>query len=321
MRYRIRGREIAHVPPIFPEPEGDVCMHMTFQDAILKLNEFWRDRGCLLEQPYDVEKGAGTMHPTTFFRSLGPEPWSVAYTEPSRRPVDGRYGENPVRLYRHWQYQVIIKPSPEDIQEVYLESLGALGIDFSRHDVRFVEDNWEAPTLGAWGLGWEVWIDAMEVTQFTFFQQMGGMELSPIAVELTYGLERLTGFLQGTENVFDLDWNGKISYGDVFRRAEFEHSKYSFEVADVNYLFQSFDAYESEAHRCLEEDLVLPAYDLTLKCSHVFNLLDSRGALSVTERTGYMGRVRRLARRCARAYVDQRENQGFPLLDDPGEVG
>ncbi len=289
-------------------------MHVTFQDAILKLNEFWRDQGCLLEQPYDVEKGAGTMHPTTFFRSIGPEPWAVAYTEPSRRPVDGRYGENPVRLYRHWQYQVIMKPSPEDIQEIYLESLGALGIDFSMHDVRFVEDNWEAPTLGAWGLGWEVWIDAMEVTQFTFFQQMGGMELSPISVELTYGLERLTGFLQGVENVFDLDWNGRVRYGDVFRRAEYEHSRYSFEVANVEFLFSLFSSYEGEAHRCLEEGLVLPAYDWALKCSHVFNLLDSRGALSVTERTGFMGRVRNLARRCGRAYLGQREEEGYPLL-------
>ena len=273
----------------------------------MRLQSFWQEQGCLLEQPYDVEKGAGTMHPTTFFRSLGSEPWAVAYAEPSRRPADGRYGENPVRLYRHWQYQVVIKPSPDDIQEVYLKSLKALGIDPSCHDVRFVEDNWEAPTLGAWGLGWEVWLDAMEITQFTFFQQMGGMHLGQIPVEITYGLERIAGFLQGVSSVFDIDWNGSVRYGDVFQRAEYEHSKYSFQVADVEMLFRFFKGFEQEAEACLEADIILPAYDYALKCSHLFNILDARGALSVTERTGYIGRIRELTRRCAAGYLAQRE--------------
>ncbi len=280
---------------------------MKFQDIIISLNEFWRDRGCALSQPYDVEKGAGTMNPVTFFGSLGPKPWAVAYPEPSRRPVDGRYGENPLRLYRHWQYQVVIKPSPDDIQEVYLESLKQLGVDFRTHDIRFVEDNWEAPTLGAWGLGWEVWIDAMEVTQFTYFQQMGGYDLTSIPVEITYGLERLGCFLQGVTDIFELDWDGNSTYGDVYRREEYEHSRYSFEVADVSMLLRSFTDSEREAGRALEEGLISPAYDHTLKCSHLFNLLEARGALSVTERTGYIARIRTLARACARRYMADRE--------------
>ena len=294
-------------------------MALAFQDMILRLNEFWSQQGCLLEQPYDLEKGAGTMHPTTFFRSLGPEPWAVAYTEPSRRPADGRYGDNPVRLYRHWQYQVIIKPSPLNIQDLYLESLRALGVDSSEHDVRFVEDNWEAPTLGAWGLGWEVWLDAMEITQFTFFQQMGGMDCKPVSVEITYGLERIASFLQGVSNVFDIDWNGRIQYGEVFKRAEYEHSAYAFELADTAMLFRQFSDCEREAGRCLDAGLVLPGYDLSLRCSHLFNLLDARGALSVTERTGYIGRIRDLTRRCALGYLRQRESAGYPLCAVGGE--
>ena len=294
-------------------------MALAFQDMILRLNEFWSQQGCLLEQPYDLEKGAGTMHPTTFFRSLGPEPWAVAYTEPSRRPADGRYGDNPVRLYRHWQYQVIIKPSPLNIQDLYLESLRALGVDSSEHDVRFVEDNWEAPTLGAWGLGWEVWLDAMEITQFTFFQQMGGMDCKPVSVEITYGLERIASFLQGVSNVFDIDWNGRIQYGEVFKRAEYEHSAYAFELADTAMLFRQFSDCEREAGRCLDAGLVLPGYDLALRCSHLFNLLDARGALSVTERTGYIGRIRDLTRRCALGYLQQRESAGYPLCAVGGE--
>lgn len=287
---------------------------MHFQEMILKLQSFWANQGCVLVQPYDVEKGAGTLNPMTFLRSLGPEPWKVAYVEPSRRPADGRYGENPNRVYQHHQFQVILKPSPDDIQDVYLDSLRALGVDPRQHDIRFVEDNWEHPMLGAAGLGWEVWIDGMEITQFTYFQQVGGLEADPVSVELTYGLERLALYLQDKESVYDLQWVDGVTYGDVFHQAEYEHSKYSFEVADTDLLFRLFDDFEREALRALEARLVLPAYDWVLKCSHTFNLLEARGAISVTQRTGYIGRVRDLARKCAKAYVEEREQLGFPLL-------
>jgi glycyl-tRNA synthetase alpha chain len=281
---------------------------------IIQLQNYWSKHGCVLAQPYDVETGAGTLNPMTFLRSLGPEPWKVAYVEPSRRPADGRYGDNPNRLYQHHQFQVILKPAPADIQEIYLGSLAALGIDSRQHDIRFVEDNWENPTFGAAGLGWEVWVDGMEITQFTYFQQVGGLETNPVSVELTYGLERLALYIQDKENVYDLTWIDQVKYGDIFYQPEYEHSKYTFEISDVRLLFQLFESYEKEAVRALEEELVFPAYDYILKCSHTFNLLDARGAVSVTERTGYIGRVRQLARRCAKAYVKQREKLGFPLL-------
>lgn len=289
---------------------------MNFQQMILTLQKFWADQNCILLQPYDVEKGAGTMNPMTFLRSIGPEPWNVAYVEPSRRPADGRYGDNPNRLYQHHQFQVIMKPSPDNIQEMYLESLKQLGIDPLHHDIRFVEDNWESPTLGAWGLGWEVWLDGMEITQFTYFQQVGGIDASPVSVEITYGLERLASYIQDKENVYDLEWVDGITYGDVFYQNEFEQSKYTFEVSDVKMLFTLFNTYEEEAKRAMEAELVLPAYDYVLKCSHTFNLLDARGAISVTERTGYIGRVRQLARACATAYYREREKLGFPLLKE-----
>ncbi|MGF7046108.1 glycyl-tRNA synthetase alpha chain [Paenibacillus sp. DS2015] len=286
---------------------------MNFQQMILTLQQFWADQQCIIVQPYDTEKGAGTMNPMTYLHSIGPEPWNVAYVEPSRRPADGRYGENPNRLYQHHQFQVILKPSPDNIQEIYLESLSRLGIDPLKHDIRFVEDNWEAPTLGAWGLGWEVWLDGMEVTQFTYFQQVGGIDASPVAVEITYGMERLASYIQDKENVFDLEWVNGITYGDVFHQAEYEHSKYSFEVSDVQMLLTLFNMYEEEARRAMEEHLVFPAYDYVLKCSHTFNLLDARGAISVTERTGYIMRVRNLARQVAATYLEEREKLGFPL--------
>ncbi|MBU9712068.1 glycine--tRNA ligase subunit alpha [Evansella tamaricis] len=287
---------------------------MNLQEMILTLQKFWADQNCLVLQPYDVEKGAGTMNPMTFLRSIGPEPWNVAYVEPSRRPADGRYGENPNRLYQHHQFQVIMKPSPDNIQELYLESLKELGINAEEHDIRFVEDNWEAPTLAAWGLGWEVWLDGMEITQFTYFQQVGGLDANPVAVEITYGLERLASYIQEKENVYDLEWVNGFTYGDVFLQNEFEQSKYSFEVADSKMLFNLFATYEQEAKRTLQENLVIPAYDYVLKCSHVFNLLDAQGAISVTERTSYIGRVRNLARQCAKEYYNVRENLGFPML-------
>lgn len=292
---------------------------MNIQDMILTLQKHWSNEGCVLMQAYDTEKGAGTMSPYTFLRSIGPEPWKVAYVEPSRRPADGRYGENPNRLYQHHQFQVIIKPSPDNIQELYLESLKALGIDPLKHDIRFVEDNWENPTLGCAGLGWEVWLDGMEITQFTYFQQVGGMEASPVSAEITYGLERLASYIQDKENVFDLEWVEGFTYGDIFSQAEYEHSKYTFEVSDTSMLFSLFQTYEKEAGRALDEQLVLPAYDYILKCSHSFNLLDARGAISVTERTGYIGRVRTLARRAARLYYEERERLGFPLLKEKEE--
>lgn len=287
---------------------------MTFQDIILTLQNFWAGQNCILSQPYDVEKGAGTMNPSTFLRALGPEPWNVAYVEPSRRPSDGRYGENPNRLFQHHQFQVIMKPSPENIQELYLESLSKLGIDSAEHDIRFVEDNWESPTLGAWGLGWEVWLDGMEITQFTYFQQVGSVDVKPVSVEITYGLERLAMYIQGTENVYDLEWVNGVTYGDVFHRNEVEQSTYNFELADIDLLFTLFDQYEKEAIRVIQQGVVLPAYDYVLKCSHTFNLLDARGAISVSERTAFITRVRNMARLCAQGYLKQREELGYPLL-------
>jgi glycyl-tRNA synthetase alpha chain len=268
-------------------------------------------------QPYDIEKGAGTMNPSTFLRALGPEPWNVAYIEPCRRPADGRYGENPNRLQHYYQYQVILKPSPDNIQELYLQSLEALGINTLEHDIRFVEDNWESPTLGAWGLGWEVWLDGMEVTQFTYFQQCGGIDCKPVCGEITYGLERLATFIQGVDSVYDIQWVGDVQYRDVFHQNEVDYSEYNFKVADTDMLFMFFDAYEKEAMRVVEAGLVQPAYDYVLKCSHTFNLLDARGAISVTERTHYIARVRNMARACAQGYVKQREALGYPMLKDP----
>lgn len=290
---------------------------LTFQEMILTLERFWSDRGCVIQQPYDVEKGAGTMNPATFLRVLGPEPWNVAYVEPSRRPTDGRYGENPNRLQHYFQYQVILKPSPLEIQEIYLDSLKALGIDPLDHDIRFVEDDWESPTLGAWGVGWEVWLDGMEITQFTYFQQAGGFDLKPVSVEITYGVERICMYLQGVENVFNLTWTRDVTYGDIYRRSEYEGSVYNFDRADTSMLFTLFDMYETECNALLEGDecLVLPAYDYCLKCSHAFNILDARGAISVAERTAYIHRVRDLARKAAAAYMDQRREMGFPLLE------
>lgn len=289
---------------------------MDFQTMIASLNQFWGQEGCVIQQAYDVEKGAGTMNPSTFLRALGPEPWKVAYAEPCRRPADGRYGDNPTRLQHYYQYQVILKPSPDNIQDLYLQSLEVLGVDMTVHDVRFVEDNWESPTLGAWGLGWEVWLDGMEVTQFTYFQQCGGLDCKPVSGEITYGLERLAMFIQGVDNVYDLTWVEGVKYGDLFHQNELEYSRYNFELADSDLLFQLFDSYETEAYRILAEGLPLPAYDYILKCSHAFNLLDARGAISVTERTKLIGRVRNMARECAKVYVTSREALGFPLLKD-----
>jgi len=285
-----------------------------FQDLILALQNYWASRGCLIQQPYDMEKGAGTFNPATFLRVLGPEPWNVAYVEPSRRPTDGRYGENPNRLQHYYQFQVIMKPSPVNIQDLYLDSLKSFGIDPGRHDIRFVEDDWESPTLGAWGLGWEVWLDGMEITQFTYFQQAGGIDLKPVSVEITYGIERIAMYLQGVDNVYDLEWVEGIKYGDVHHQTEVEFSTYNFEEADVEMLSRLFEMHEKECIRVIERQLVFPAYDYVLKASHAFNLLDARGAISVTERAGYIGRVRNLARLCAEGYVAQREKMGYPLL-------
>lgn len=287
---------------------------MTFQELILNLESFWAKRGCLIQQPYDVEKGAGTMNPATFLRVLGPEPWRVAYVEPSRRPTDGRYGENPNRLQHYYQYQVILKPSPDDVQDIYLDSLRALGLDPLDHDIRFVEDDWESPTLGAWGLGWEVWLDGMEITQFTYFQQAGGFDLKPVSAEITYGLERIAMYLQGVDNVYDLTWTEKIRYGHVHHKGEVEWSIYNFEEAETNMLLALFEMYEKEAKRVSEKGLVLPAFDYCLKCSHTFNLIEARGAVSVTQRTGYIARIRSLAHQCALTYLKQREEMGYPLL-------
>ena len=289
---------------------------MTFQKLIQALEVFWARHRCVLQQPYDIEVGAGTFHPATLLRVLGPEPWRVAYVEPSRRPTDGRYGENPNRLQHYYQYQVILKPSPLEIQDLYLRSLKALGIDPLVHDIRFVEDDWESPTLGASGLGWEVWLDGMEITQFTYFQHAASIELHPVSVEITYGLERIAMYLQGVDNVYHLKWNDSITYGDLHHQGEVEHSTYNFEQADVKMLLSLFDMYEAECLRIVAQALVLPAYEYCLKCSHTFNLLDARGAISVTERTGYIGRVRNLARACGEAYLEQRESMGFPLLGE-----
>jgi len=287
---------------------------MNFQDIILTLEQFWSKKGCILVQPYDMEVGAGTFHHFTLLKTLGPEPWNVAYVQPSRRPTDGRYGENPNRLQHYYQYQVILKPSPENVQHLYLKSLKALGIRTKDHDIRFVEDDWESPTLGASGLGWEVWLDGMEITQFTYFQLAGSIELYPISVELTYGLERIAMYLQKIDNVFELQWNDKITYGDVHHKQEVEQSTYNFEKADINMLQKLFKMYEKEAERIIKEAFVLPAYEYCLKCSHIFNLLDARGAISVTERTGYIGRIRNIARACSHIYLKQREEMKYPLL-------
>jgi glycyl-tRNA synthetase alpha chain len=289
---------------------------MEFQKLIMELQRFWAEKGCLIVQPYDVEVGAGTFNPATFLRVLGPEPWKAAYVEPSRRPTDGRYGENPNRLQHYYQFQVILKPAPSDAQDLYLESLKWIGIDPLEHDIRFVEDDWESPTLGAWGLGWEVWLDGMEITQFTYFQQAGGFDLDPISVEITYGLERIAMYLQGVDNVFELIWNDGITYGEIHHQGEVEWSYYNFQEASLPMLFQLFDSFEAECKRLIEKDLVLPAYDYCLKCSHTFNLLDARGALSVAERTRYILRVRELAKMCAEKYLKKREEMGFPLLKE-----
>lgn len=278
---------------------------MHFQEVIAKLNAYWAKQGCVILQPYDIEAGAGTFHPATFLKALGPNPWACAYVAPSRRPTDGRYGQNPNRLQHYYQYQVIIKPSPFNIQELYLESLTQLGIDPSEHDIRFVEDDWESPTLGAWGLGWEVWLDGMEITQFTYFQQVGGFECKPITVEITYGLERLTMYLQGVDNVFEIKWNERVSYGDIHLRGEVEFSIFNFEVANVEMLKNLFEIYEKEAKTLFELGLVFPGYDFVLKCSHTFNLLDARGALSPIERATYIARVRALAKKAAETYLEK----------------
>ncbi|MFA5858760.1 MAG: glycine--tRNA ligase subunit alpha [Elusimicrobiota bacterium] len=276
---------------------------LTFQEIIIKLEQFWSKRGCLIAQPYDLEKGAGTFNPSTFLRCLGPSRWAAAYVEPSRRPTDGRYGENPNRLQHYYQYQVVIKPPLKDIQNIYIESLKNIGISPALHDLRFVEDDWESPTLGAWGLGWEVWLDGMEITQYTYFQQIGGIDLDPITVEITYGLERLAMYIQKKNSVYDIQWNDSVKYGDVHLADEKQFSRYNFEEADVELLRRQFVDYERECLRLLEKTLVLPAYDYVLKCSHTFNLLDARGAISVSERVSFVGRVRNLACRTARAYV------------------
>jgi glycyl-tRNA synthetase alpha chain len=287
---------------------------VNFQELIFALDKYWADYGCVIQQPYDLEVGAGTFNPATFLRALGPEPWNVAYVEPSRRPTDGRYGDNPNRLQHYYQYQVILKPSPLNIQDLYLDSLKNFGIDPLDHDIRFVEDDWESPTLGAWGLGWEVWLDGMEITQFTYFQQCGGIDLNPISGELTYGIERIAMYIQEIDNVYDLKWNDQVTYGDVHHKGEVEWSFYNFEYADVVMLRKFFDMCEAESLRMSEKELVLPTYDYCLKCSHIFNLLNARGAISVAERTSYIGRVRNLARISAEGYLKQREKMGFPLM-------
>jgi glycyl-tRNA synthetase alpha chain len=291
---------------------------LTFQQLILRLNEFWDRRGCVLLQPYDMEMGAGTFHTATFLRAIGPEPWRAAYVQPSRRPKDGRYGDNPNRLQHYYQYQVALKPSPADIQQIYLDSLIALGVDPKEHDIRFVEDDWESPTLGAWGLGWEVWLDGMEVTQFTYFQEVGSLSCKPVLGEITYGLERLAMTLQGKDSVFDLVWTPGVTYRDVYHQNEVEQSRYNFELADTAMLLRHFGEHEAEAKRLIEAQCVLPAYEMVLKCSHAFNLLDARGAISVTERAAYIGRVRALARLVAQAYYESRERLGFPMLKKTG---
>lgn len=290
----------------------------SFQGLILGLQDFWSAQGCLLQQPYDMEVGAGTFHPATFLRAIGPEPWSAAYVQASRRPTDGRYGENPNRLQRFYQFQVLLKPSPIEIQEIYLDSLSFLGIDPLEHDIRFVEDNWESPTLGAWGLGWEVWLDGMEISQFTYFQQVGGLDCHPVSGEITFGLERIAMYLQDVDNVFDLLWahgvSGPVTYGQMYHQNEVEMSRYNFELADTESLFHWFDTCETQSKRLVEAGLALPAHELVLKTSHAFNLLDARQAISVTERQRYILRVRSLARAVAKAYLERRRELGFPLL-------
>jgi glycyl-tRNA synthetase alpha chain len=293
---------------------------MNFQDVILTLQTYWGRHGCALLQPYDMEVGAGTFHTATFLRALGPEPWRAAYVQPSRRPKDGRYGDNPNRLQHYYQYQVGLKPSPDDIQDLYLDSLRELGIDPRENDIRFVEDDWESPTLGAWGLGWEVWLNGMEVTQFTYFQEVGSLPCKPVLGEITYGLERLTMYLQGKDNVYDLAWVDGMTYGDVYHQNEVEQSTYNFEQSNVQMLFEHFNQYEREAKRLIEAGLPLPGYEMVMKCSHTFNLLDARGAISVTERAAYIGRVRTLSRLVAQAYYDSRERLGFPMLKQPQPV-
>ncbi len=287
---------------------------MLFQDVILNLQKFWTEHGCVLQQPYDMEVGAGTFNPATFLRVIGPEPWKTAYVEPSRRPADGRYGENPNRLQHYYQFQVILKPAPADIQDLYLQSMQILGIDTNKHDIRFVEDDWESPTLGAWGLGWEVWLNGMEITQFTYFQQVGGIDLDPISVEITYGLERISMYLQEKESVYDLNWSNDVTYGQIHHQGEVEHSKYNFEMSDSEMLLDFFDKCEKESLNLCTANLAWPAYDYCLKCSHVFNLLEARGAISITERTGYIARVRNLASKVAALYNEQRKEMGYPML-------
>lgn len=286
----------------------------SFQNLILKLQSFWAEKGCTLLQPFDMEMGAGTFHPATFLRAIGPEPWKTAYVQPSRRPTDGRYGENPNRLQHYYQFQVLLKPSPSDIQDLYLESLTEIGIDLTKHDVRFVEDNWESPTLGAWGLGWEVWLNGMEVSQFTYFQQVGGLSCKPVSGELTYGLERLAMYLQGVDSVFDLVWVDGVSYGDVFHQNEVEQSKYNFEIADTDVLFRQFDEAEQMNTTLIDQGLPYPAYEQVMKASHLFNLLDARHAISVTDRARFIRRVRAMSQKVAQAYYDSREALGFPML-------
>jgi len=297
---------------------------MTFQELIFKLQQYWAGHGCVIQQPYDMELGAGTFHPATFLRSIGPEPWKVAFVQPSRRPTDGRYGDNPNRLQHYYQFQVILKPSPLDIQELYLDSLRMAGVDPLVHDIRFVEDNWESPTLGAWGLGWEVWLNGMEVSQFTYFQQVGGLDCKPVSGEITYGLERIAMYLQNVDSVFDLVWTetegGAVTYGDIYHQNEVEMSAFNFDHADVEILFQWFDQCEQQSQSLIDKNLPLPAYEMVLKSSHVFNLLDARHAISVTERQSYILRVRGLARSVAQAYYDSREKLGFPMLKKTNDV-
>ncbi len=299
--------------------KSQAISNLTFQELILALQNYWANQGCVVLQPYDLEMGAGTFHTATFLRALGPETWNAAYVQPSRRPKDGRYGENPNRLQHYYQFQVVLKPNPANIQQLYLDSLKAIGIDTLTHDIRFVEDNWESPTLGAWGLGWEVWLNGMEVTQFTYFQQVGGLECYPVTGEITYGLERLAMYLQGVDSVYDLVWTrgqyGTVTYGDVFHQNEVEQSTYNFEHANVEKLFELFDFYESESNRLMAVELPLPAYEMVIKASHTFNLLDARGAISVTERQRYILRVRGLARAIAQSYVNSRAKLGFPMAE------
>jgi glycyl-tRNA synthetase alpha chain len=294
---------------------SDLDATVSFQNLILKLQSFWAAKGCTLLQPFDMEMGAGTFHPATFLRAIGPEPWKAAYVQPSRRPTDGRYGKNPNRLGHYYQFQVLLKPSPKDIQDLYLESLTEIGIDLSLHDVRFVEDNWESPTLGAWGLGWEIWLNGMEVSQFTYFQQIGGLPCKPVSGELTYGLERLAMYLQGVDSVFDLVWVEGVSYGDVFHQNEVEQSKYSFEIADTEVLFRQFDEAEAMNEKLIEKSLPYPAYEQVMKASHFFNLLDARHAISVTDRARFIRRIRAMSQKVAQTYYDSREALGFPMME------